>query len=1366
MQDSEAICPYPGLRPFTEEESLYFKGREDQITKLAGLLEEKKFLMVTGASGDGKSSLIYGGLIPHARAGFFKSSYSRWLVAGFRPERSPMKNMTEALAERLGSDIATTAIELSRGFSSLIDLYKASPLFIDKESKSWQEAGEEERDAMERNAGNLLIIIDQFEEFFTNPENFIQGVPSQDSRLLLNIILETAKISLRDNLPVYVVCTMRSDYIGQCAAFRGLPEFIGFSQFFVPRLQRRELQQVIEEPAILSGNRISKRLTDRLIFDLEEGVDQLPMLQHALKQIWKAADSGREQMDLIHYAMVGGMNGEKLPVEEHERFNNWKIKLPPYERAYLLKAGLTNVLDIHANKLYEEATASYNRKAATAITVKEAKLIIALSFSCLTRIDENRAVRNRMTLEEITSIINNPKFPAGVVSGVLSIFREPENTLVRPFIDNTGNPDAEPPGPETVLDITHEALIRNWQLLKQWSAKEFEYYSVFLDLKQQLNRWIDNGKSGDFLLPIGPLTYFEKWYKDCRPNKFWINRYNESDSAPSGKLKESEEILDNIRKFLRKSALNLLITRIFMKYGAAKIARTTGLTIMLALAIFLTYNWHLRRNDVVIKKLVDEGASILNDKATAGEVKAWFALFASRLDSGSLSAISQRITDNQTRIDIALKIFERIYFVNKASSPHIKLQALSYADSLIRQSDTLSIPEDASALNSTLNNLNDIVRDEAYYLRTKTDNKIYGHFNSNKKLLGNIIVRVFTAPAINRNIDIKAVNTGIENTLNFWCLSKEQITALAYSISPFENNPSATQKFETLFPFYSKLHVGLERNNFFSQTVSHNGGYEKLACLYAALGNVPKVLRCLDSLNKYNETYDQNWNNSANISGYFLMYRHVNEFRDFVRDYSKVLGIPRHVFIRGIANRAGIENVLRTVKFIGHGNYNENLSFFDYGLVKELFGTYKTALEEEIKDRNELNFNLALLYKQQGVVYNKISKDSGDSIDRNYSDSLFSLAIGYYSKLPAEFLKAGTEIYFEPSILIKVNRIMKRSHIFLYPDHFKIGASFTAAGGFVYYGDHFFSYMLRHDLFRKYYHDKNDYQLLTDWIKRYFELYGTASGTNLWNRVAMNYSPLSKATLNSVDSILVSSGFAEATDDAWINMKLALDYFESGDTSNAFDHVRRIKLRGFSRPYYVEAGPFQNMLLTVSQQLAIHGKRHEAMNIVGQFSNIKNKTLAYSKLSAFSKMNGNDRESEIYQDSAMADLRRVKAFRFNTGNVGYDYRTGLVEMLTLQGNASSNDRARELISNMDSGGKIYGVLARLRALTGMDNYFQARSAIPELVNHEDRLRCITAILYGAALKRPDSNSGSWDQFDGDLLSWINYTDFLYDFFEY
>jgi ABC-type antimicrobial peptide transport system ATPase subunit len=101
---SNTICPYPGLRPFNEEESIFFKGREQQVERLVKRLEEKKFLMVNGASGDGKSSLIYAGVIPYAKAGFFKAKYNNWIVADFRPERSSLKNLTTSLCKQFKID--------------------------------------------------------------------------------------------------------------------------------------------------------------------------------------------------------------------------------------------------------------------------------------------------------------------------------------------------------------------------------------------------------------------------------------------------------------------------------------------------------------------------------------------------------------------------------------------------------------------------------------------------------------------------------------------------------------------------------------------------------------------------------------------------------------------------------------------------------------------------------------------------------------------------------------------------------------------------------------------------------------------------------------------------------------------------------------------------------------------------------------------------------------------------------------------------------------------------------------------------------------------------------------------------------------
>jgi energy-coupling factor transporter ATP-binding protein EcfA2 len=163
--DTIGICPYTGLRSFTEEESLYFKGRDAQVDQLTALLEQNRFLMVTGASGEGKSSLTYAGLIPNARAGFFKAKYTNWVVADFRPERNPVTNMAQAMAEKLNSKPATVETELRRGFSSLIDLYTNSEFYTNEEDEQWKQLTETEKKDKRRKSANLLILVDQFEEF-------------------------------------------------------------------------------------------------------------------------------------------------------------------------------------------------------------------------------------------------------------------------------------------------------------------------------------------------------------------------------------------------------------------------------------------------------------------------------------------------------------------------------------------------------------------------------------------------------------------------------------------------------------------------------------------------------------------------------------------------------------------------------------------------------------------------------------------------------------------------------------------------------------------------------------------------------------------------------------------------------------------------------------------------------------------------------------------------------------------------------------------------------------------------------------------------------------------------------------------------
>ena len=505
---SNGICPYPGLRPFTEEESIFFKGRDLHIRQIVKLLEENKMAFITGASGDGKSSMVYAGVVPYIRAGFFKADYNSWIIADFIPQRNPLASLAESLSKSMGVDYEECLSELSNGFSSIVNLYN---------DKGFR--------AGDVNDGkNLLIIADQFEEIFTNSDNFNGGEPSDESYTTINLLLETVRIAVAEKLPVYVIFTMRSDFISQCTVFKHLPEFIAYSQFFVPQLKRSEICQVIEEPAQLAGGSVSDRLREVIVNNLNNGFDQLPVLQHALNLLWKTADNGNEQLDLIHLAKIAGIPRDVLSRDEQREFDRWFATRPAYEKKYFERPDLNNVLNAHAGILYESAYDYFMKNADWAdktITPDDSKMIIATAFKSLVKIDKNRPVRNRCTLNEITGIINREEITTAAVCGVLNIFRLPDNTLLRPFIINE-DVETQYLSGDTVLDITHEALIRNWKMLDAWNAEEYADTKDFYDFNSQMQRWLENDRKIGFLLPAGNLGYFESWYNRVRPNTFWL----------------------------------------------------------------------------------------------------------------------------------------------------------------------------------------------------------------------------------------------------------------------------------------------------------------------------------------------------------------------------------------------------------------------------------------------------------------------------------------------------------------------------------------------------------------------------------------------------------------------------------------------------------------------------------------------------------------------------------------------------------------------------------------------------------------------------------------------------------------------------
>ncbi|MBF9140896.1 nSTAND1 domain-containing NTPase [Hymenobacter properus] len=627
------VCPYTGLRTFTEEEAVYFRGREAHIGRCVELLADQHFVMITGASGDGKSSLVYAGLLPEIRAGFFRAKYSNWTVCTFRPERQPLRQMARAVAASLRLTASSEAIEseLAQGFSALVELYQNSSLVPLVPLPEQPEPTEAERRRQRNESANLLIVVDQFEEFFTNAENYDGEVPAASAQAVINLLLETTRLAREQNLPIYIICTMRSDYIGQCADFRGLVELIGESQYFVPRLLRAEFVEIIREPAQLSGNRIAERLVQRLVDDNRDGRDQLPVLQHALYRIWVAAQCGREEMDLVHYAMVGGLPPVELPWADQRRFADWRHTLSyEQEQRLLANPSLHNVLDAHADELYATAAETFNQHFAPALPAVTAERLVELTFRGLTKVDGGRVVRNRLTGAEITALVDDPALPWQVVCRLLRPFRQPGNTFLSPFLD-PNDPGTDDLPPETVLDITHESLIRNWQRLARWAQEEAEDVRTVGQLTTQAASWAAHAEDKGYLLPIGPYSQFAKWFARKKPNSSWLAYYVADAGHGNQRMAQAEAQSKMLRHYLQRSKERLRFSLLIAKYGVGRLAGWVLTPLLLLVLIWGGWTLRKHNDDYVAYTVLRDRKPFLKSSYVSISDKADFIISAQRL---------------------------------------------------------------------------------------------------------------------------------------------------------------------------------------------------------------------------------------------------------------------------------------------------------------------------------------------------------------------------------------------------------------------------------------------------------------------------------------------------------------------------------------------------------------------------------------------------------------------------------------------------------------------------------------------------------------------------------------------------------------
>jgi WD40 repeat protein/ABC-type oligopeptide transport system ATPase subunit len=479
--------PFPGLCAFEAHQADLFFGRDEQVEELADSLQKHRFVAVVGTSGSGKSSLVRAALIPILTRSFGTVANSQWRIAVVRPGRNPTVELANALSRSFPDlELETVLSDLRSSSAGLARLARSS-------------LGKEE---------SLLLVVDQFEELFRYREETTAAGGLDESAAFVKLLLAASGHSDHplpgfDDLRVYVVITMRSDFLGKCSLFRGLPEALNECQYLVPRLTREQQREVIEGPIGMFGARIAPALVQRLLNDVGDNPDQLPVLQHALMRTWEESRDARargEEIELKDYEAVGGMS-EALNRDADQALN-------------LLKR-LT------------KQSALYTALGLPALQVdQESEKIARLLFQRLVQPGAPDGETRRPTpLSDIVAVTGSKE---AKVRDVIQAFWD------RGFL--TVSADEDP-----IIDISHESLIRNWNQLSKWVEQESESAATYRRLAEAQEAYQLHDRAEDWLLRDPQLQVTLDWRRETQSNQAWAQRYHSGFAAAMVFLDQSRD---------------------------------------------------------------------------------------------------------------------------------------------------------------------------------------------------------------------------------------------------------------------------------------------------------------------------------------------------------------------------------------------------------------------------------------------------------------------------------------------------------------------------------------------------------------------------------------------------------------------------------------------------------------------------------------------------------------------------------------------------------------------------------------------------------------------------------------------------------
>lgn len=411
-------CPYQGLKFFEKSTAKFFFGRERVIQLLIEMLGHSSFVPLIGASGSGKSSVVRAGLIPELEK-------SGWIILDLiQPGVEPVAKLTATLEHffREHGQLSTftrlySQID-SKGLHPIIDNLPV--------------------------AGKILLVVDQFEEVFSVCSN------EAERHRFIQLLTQLAD---QQNPHLFVVTTMRADFLEPCLNYRALAQLIQDWKVLALPMNEQELTAAIEEPAKLQGYKLGEGLLDLVLEDVNRESNCLPLLQFVLTELWKPATE----------------QGYKLTVEQYIRMGR-----------------VSGCLNRHAEEIFNHLTSSEQEWA---------------KFICLrlVRTGKNQKDTRQRKLKQKLLVLaqDNPDKVKAI------------DKVIQKFVDRrlfaTGEDELG-----VWIDLSHEALMEGWQKFIDWRQEDRELRHLLDRVDDTLQEWIQHDKDEKFLMMGGLLTQVQK----------------------------------------------------------------------------------------------------------------------------------------------------------------------------------------------------------------------------------------------------------------------------------------------------------------------------------------------------------------------------------------------------------------------------------------------------------------------------------------------------------------------------------------------------------------------------------------------------------------------------------------------------------------------------------------------------------------------------------------------------------------------------------------------------------------------------------------------------------------------------------------